>query len=428
MFRHGILVLFLFHIGSVSNLVFQLIAGRNLSKGEYGTLYAMLGFLMVFMIPMQALQTTMGHFARQLDRAGRRGDIIRLLKIWERKLLFRLLPVFMIAFLFSGQLADLFNLESDWPLVLVLASAFAFAFLQVYAGAFQGMQSFIPMTITTNGWGVAKLLLGWVAFVHIAPLAVSGLTAQMLGNMLFAIAAAAMIRSRLKPSVTTGQLLEGTDRYFFMSMLALLAFSILMNGDVVLVKILFKAQSEYGDYTRASAVTRMMVFLVQPLALALFPKVASKGVSTRGTRRTLAKALLFSAGLLLLAALFCALFPKVPLAIIFGDLADVERPAKLIRLLAFAMAPLGISFMFLNYELAQHRFRFLKPLIACALLFLLGVFCYHPSIWSVAIWLAISSCAATAMLALDIWRAGNCMGPVAEQSCLKKIEPLETGL
>lgn len=403
MFRHGILVLFLFHIGSISNLAFQLIAGRTLSRGEYGTLYAMLGFLMVFMIPMQALQTTLGHFARHLDRDGRRGDIIRLVRLWERKLFFILLPALLILFLFSGKLAVFFNLDSGWPLVLVFASAFIFAFLQVYAGAFQGMQSFVAMSLSTNGWGVAKMLLGWLAFVFIAPLAISGLTAHMLGNLLFALAAVAMLRASLKPKAESADMLEGTDKYFIMSMLSLLAFSVLMNGDVVLVKILFKAQSEYGDYTRASAVTRMMIFLVQPLALALFPKVASKGISTRGTRRTLMKALLFSALILILASAFCALVPRIPLAIIFGDIDSLERPADLIRLLAFAMAPLGIAFMLLNYELAQHRFRFLIGLGASALLFVLGVFCFHPSIWSVAVWLAISSYSALILLLLDLF-------------------------
>lgn len=400
-FKHGMGVLFLFHLGSVANLIFQFVTGRALSKGEYGILYSMLGLMLVFMIPMRALQTTMSHFTGQLKKENRRGDILRLVNLWEKKLLMVGFPLLIVLIGLSFALAPRFHLPSAWPLILVFASVFLFAFLQVYVGVFQGVQSFVWMCVTSNGWSIVRLAAAFILVILIAPLAVSGLASHLIGNIAIVGTALYILRRRFRGSNCSPLQLEATDRYFILSALALLAFSVMMNGDVVLVKIFFKKEIDYGDYARASAIGRMIVFLIQPLAMALFPKVVAKGTATKAHKKTFLRALLLSGGLIAIAAGFCAAFPQIPLRIVFGDIQSDARSADILRLISAGMAPLGLAFMILNYELAQHRFRFMIPLTLCALLFVGGVSLYHQSIWNVAYILCFAGYTTLALLLWD---------------------------
>jgi len=400
--KHGFAVLALFHVGSVANLAFQFLAGRTLSRAGYGTLYSMLGFLLVFMVPMRALQTTISHFTGHLYKENRRGDVLLLARMWENKLLITGTPLLVLAFILSIPLANYFHLTTAWPLVLVFCSAFIFSFLQLYVGALQGAQSFFWMCITSNGWSVIRLGAGLIMLLLVSATALNGLSAHLIGTVSITIIACLILRRMFKNQPASGQALDATDRYFMLSMLALLAYSVLMNGDVVLVKIFFSAEADYGDYARASAIGRMIVFLVQPLAMALFPKVVAKGVATPAHKKTLLRALLMAGGMIAIAVALCAVFPHIPLNIIFGDIASDSRSANLLRIIAAAMAPLGLAFMIVNYELAQHRFRFLFPLSACAVLFVLGIALFHASIWQVAGILCCAGYACLGLLLLDL--------------------------
>ncbi len=401
LFRHGLIVLLVFHFGSIANLVFQYVTGHALSKAEFGILYSMLSFLLVFMIPMRALQTTISHFAGHLHEQGRAGDILRLVRLWNRKLIFVGVPIALVGILLSGQLASLFHLTSAWPLVLVFSSALMFAFLQVYVGAFQGVQSFTLMCLVANGWNLIRLGIVIILVKFVAPLAISGLGAHLFGSVFVAVAGFLMLKKVVGVTEDTGAPLDETDRYFILSVVALLAFSVLMNGDVALVKIYFSEEVDYGDYARASLIGRMIVFLVQPVAMALFPKVVAKGVATSAHKRTLVKALIMSCAMIAVATAFCLLLPRLPLTIIFGDMAVDARSVRLLRVIALGMAPLALSFVLLNYELAQHRFRFMVPLTCCAVLYVGGVMVFHNSIWDVGVVLCCAGWASLALLLTD---------------------------
>jgi len=68
-----------------------------------------------------------------------------------------------------------------------------------------------------------------------------------------------------------------------------------------------------------------MVFLPQPIAWALFPKVVSDGARSAADRRTLFKAIVF-AGVIIAASLgLCLVFPKV---LLFALYKRLHRPRK----------------------------------------------------------------------------------------------------
>ena len=69
------------------------------------------------------------------------------------------------------------------------------------------------------------------------------------------------------------------------------------------------------------------------------------------------------------------------------------------------MSPLGIAYLLMNFEMAQHRFACMIPLFVCALGYVVGVTLWHDQLHYVAIVLgAVGTVAAVSLVALLPWR------------------------
>jgi hypothetical protein len=110
----------------------------------------------------------------------------------------------------------------------------------------------------------------------------------------------------------------------------------------------------------------MLVFLPQPLAGALFPKVRSDGRTSQLHVTALLKAL--GIGLLLTAGpmLVCVVLPALPLAILYGIHEPTPELIGIVRGVSLSLAPLGMIFVLMNFELAQRRFTCAIPLVLAA--------------------------------------------------------------
>ena len=388
---HSLLVMGLLHIGSAANLLFHMAMGRMLSSAEYGVLAALLGAFFIFYTPLFfSIQNTLAHFSRHLFLEGRLNDIRFLVWQWTKKCAGFGLPVLLLVFLFTRPLAGLFNLDSKLPAVLITVILFASLFMPVFAGAFQGMQHFGWMAASSNGWTVLRLVFGiplvlWVARTEYA------LIAHLLGVLICIwIGLRALCRAIPDP-VPTGQPLARAEKYFFGSFVAILFYSILMNADIVMVKIFFPEDAAYGPYAQASVIGRMIVFLSQPIVVALFPKVVAKKGMTKESLNALLKALALSGILVGSIMLFFIIWPCVPLAALFGDWNPAPETMSLVRRVILAMAPLSLIFLAMNFELAQNRFALLLPMGLASALFVCGFILYHPSpVWA-AFWLLLAS-------------------------------------
>ncbi|HBA86090.1 MAG TPA: hypothetical protein DCZ95_18555 [Verrucomicrobia bacterium] len=397
--RHGLIVLVFTHAASVANLLFHVVMGRELSKEEYGVLVSMLGIILLFATPMLALQNTLAHYSRHFINDGRSSDIFRLLKQWVRRLLLVTIPLGVLAYVFRGNIASFFHLETSTIVLITVMTLLVTFFLPIFSGVLQGGESFVWMSITANGWGVIRLLLGAYLVYAYAPSALYGLAAHGIGSVISLAIGITGVLWVVRRGSTSGQAIESTDRYFLVSLATLLAFSMLMNSDAMLVKHYFIQVEDYGNYARASTIGRTMVFLVQPIVVAMFPKVVSRGEWSNAHARTLTRALFYSAVMVLSAAIVCSIFPQIPLLVLFKDAAPTAQSMALVRGVCWAMAPLALTFILMNFELAQHRFECTIPLVVCAGLYYGGVALFHQSLWQM-IWVfgAASFCSMVALL------------------------------
>jgi O-antigen/teichoic acid export membrane protein len=183
---------------------------------------------------------------------------------------------------------------------------------------------------------------------------------------------------------------EGIPSYFFLSLIALAAFSFLMNGDMLMVKHFFSPETA-GNYAQISTIARTIVFLPMPIAGALFPKVVSEGAITQYDVKLLVKAIVFASIIIALAAGLAALVPWLPLKILYPATSPAAELLKAISYAVWAMAPLAMVYILLNFELAQKRFLITAILIFAGMVFGLGIYFFHNTIFNVIASLAIAN-------------------------------------
>lgn len=377
--RHSFIVFFFTHAASAANMLFQMVMGWNLSVAEYGILSSMLGLMMVIAAPIGAIQNTLAHFTGNLIREGRIGNIGVLVRQWTNRILLISCPLFIILLVLRNPLASFFHLATPWPLILVGLALFVSVLSPVFGGVLQGMQAFILMGFPSLANGFVRLCLCAFLVLAVAPNAVSGLSAHAAG----ALCATALIYLFYRRLPQTGQadtITERSDKYFWASLAAIFSFAILMNMDVVLVKHYFKDPADFGNYARASMIGKTIVFLVQPIAGAMFPKVVSRGNMADEHKFTYLKAVGMTGLIVIAGVLFCTIFPQVPLLILYRDHAPTIEMIALVRLVCWAMAPLGLVFLLMNFELAQHRLACVIPLALCAAAFVGGIVLFHNSL------------------------------------------------
>ncbi|MGD9873431.1 MAG: hypothetical protein AB7T27_04090 [Kiritimatiellia bacterium] len=414
--RHSLIVMIFTHAGSAANMIFHMVMGRELPKAEYGIMSSMLGLGLILATPMMALATTLAHYTAQLREQGNTGAARQLMRYWLKRLAPFSLAFLALGLFFSGPIADFFNLQSRMP---VMITALIFSVLipsPVFPGILQGLQSFVWMSLAYNAWGVIRLLLGTALVLMFGGLAVYPLAAQFIGYALGLVFGWLVIRRELCHEPETPVAIHGTDSYFLRSLIVLTGFAFLMNADIVMVKHYF-APEEAGLFAQVATIGRIMVFLVQPIAGAMFPKVISGGEISRGHAVTLLRAIVFSVLITLAAVAACLLLPWLPLRIIFGIAAPSAEQILLLRVVVCAMAPLGITFLLLNYELAQRRFGPAWPLVACAALYAAGVARWHGNVLHVAFVLGavslLSLAAITTGIGMQTLRAARREAPRA---------------
>ncbi|MDD5482807.1 MAG: hypothetical protein PHP98_04055 [Kiritimatiellae bacterium] len=405
LFRHSLIVFFFTHAASAANIFFQMVMGWNLSVAEYGVLCSMLGLLMVVATPMTAVSNTLAHFAGNLIRENRIGNVHALTRQWLNRILLVSVPLMALLVILRHPLASFFHLASPWPLLLVGAALFLSVLAPVFGGVLQSMQKFVLLGFPGLASAFTRLLLGAALVLAVTPRAVSGLAAHAAGALCGTALIYFFYRRQMPIAAPTDGSNEKTDRYFWASAAALFSFAVLMNMDVVLVKRYFTDPEDYGNYARASTIARTLVFLVQPIAGAMFPKVVSRGGLNGEQQGTLFRALALAGLIIGGAVFFCTFFPQIPLLILYRDFAPSPEMLSLVRLVCWAMAPLGLVFILMNFELAQHRLACVFPLAACAAVFIGGIVLFHDSLRQVVqVFISVSFLTLIMFVIMFLWK------------------------
>jgi O-antigen/teichoic acid export membrane protein len=396
--RHGLLLVILNGIANVANVAFHMVMGRALTGDQYGILAALLNLMLVLATPLDALRNAMAHFAARAHRLESPALARAIARRWCIRIGLLAAPAGVGLWLLRGTVADFFHLANPAPIIVVSVFLPAFMLLPVLAGILQGLQCFWWFGGIVHGVSLLRLALGWSAVALIAATAYHAVLAQGIAMMAGAVTAFFAVGWVTRGSRGRVEATRGIGPYFLKAMLMLAGYGVLMNSDVMLVRH-FHPESA-GEFAWAATIGRSVVFLPMPIAMAMFPKVISAGTASRSSRLTALKALGLVAGMIAAGVAVSLIWPWLPLLILYGVKDPSPALEHLVRMVILAMSPLGISYLLLNFEMAQHRFRTVPWLLALAAAYIGGVWLWHPSVLAIV---AVLGAAATASAALYVW-------------------------
>lgn len=399
---HSIIMLGGAQIGAVFTLAFQLVMVRMLGGQEYGVMAAMMGLLMMVGVPVSALGTTVMHYTAHYVRDGRRGRVKGLIRQMALDLLVPSALLLAGVGWWHGPLRQFFNVPAPAPLLLTAAALALSLYGTVASSVLMGLQAFGLVSTVGNLWAVVRLGVG-VVLVLLGMGATGALGSQVIGTAVGTGATLWVCWRLIGPEAAAGGRDAATYGYFLRCMVALAAYGVLSNADVILAKRYFEPEAA-GAFAKAAMVARIVFFLPQPVAAALFPKVVSSGDASHASGRLLLKAVGMVAAITAAAALFCTLFPAWTLRVIAGVRDPALVPVTVGMVWAFA--PLGILVVLLNYELAQRRFVVTLPLTLCAVGYVVAVDRWHVRLTDIPLALGVATTMGLALtLACLPWRS-----------------------
>jgi len=390
-------------VGNVANFTFQILLMRMLSPNDYGSLMAIFALWMALSGPLTALGLSVTHFSAHFMQDGARPRIKAMLSWLLQKGVMLSLLVGVVMFFSRHILATWLNLPGTWAVMGVMICLCLSLFTVFTMGVLNGVQAFGWSAVSGMSWCGARLLLvvplvWWVSTWQMALLAhVIGLA---FGLMITFIGVSKCLNGvRAKPVRV-----DGFYAYSWQFFLAMAGYSVMSTADVVLVKRFFDPGFA-GAFAKSVVLARMVFFLPQPIATALFPKVVSKGESSMSSRKILLKA----SGLVLLvvgvAGAACLVLAPWLLKWVAGSAAP--DAVGWFRGMVLALSPLALIMVLINYELAQRRFAVMVPLLVCAIGYVAAGLIWHESVWQIIGALGVSSIVALLWVSRCVWKGAR---------------------
>ncbi len=388
-------------IGNVLQYLFHYFISRLLGPVEYGAFTSLLGLSVIVAVPAGIMQTVVTQYVSVSFAHEEMSRVSSLFRNAFIYLSFASAGVFGLMVLASSPIAAFLNVSSAFP-VVAMGSIFLFTGAGTAVSAtLQGLQRFhilAAIAIASPGVriaaGVALIALGWGAAGALGATTVTNLFALALG--LYFLRDILRVRG-----VESGISLRTASRYTSIVFAGTLAFAILTNGDLIIVKHFFSVE-QAGYYSAASVLGKIILFFPSTIAILMFPKTARRFALGKASVDLARKSILITLVLCGFAALVLALFSTVAVQILFG--AQYTESESLVGWYGATMGLYALVQVFLAYYLSQEEPRFVWLLAAAAIALTGLVSVFHENLLQVILLLAMS--ALVVLIVSEIWLGG----------------------
>jgi O-antigen/teichoic acid export membrane protein len=350
--RVGTLLFVASIISNFLSLLFQVTMGRMLAPADYGTMNALLSTFMIAVIPFTTISMVLTREVSFHRAHGQLASVRRLFQWTYKRVGLVGLPALAAFILLSPAVRQFLQIDTTTPLILLGVVIFVAVSFPVNLAFLGGLQHFVSMAITSGLLGPLKytlcvlfVVLGW------------GINGVFIGHIfcylgLFFISYRPLRRALSRMTGST----EKPRRVFataYPELLANLAFALMTQFDLVLVKHLFSSDL-VGTYAVAAVFGRAVMYLPAGLILALFPIVAENYALNQDQTNILWKALAYTLVFSGCGTLLYWLFPGAILGMLFPG--KYLESASLLALYGAAMLPMALLLITMNFHIARgHR-------------------------------------------------------------------------
>ena len=385
--RQGLVLILSMAVMNGANWLYHVVMSRALGPAGYGGLSALLGLLFIMTVPATTIQMGLSALVARREVGGDGSFFATVLTRWLGGFLLLGLVLSVVPLLLSPWLATLLRLASPVPVMIAGTVLISWLPLPVVRGLLQGAQRFRTLGASFVTEGLLKL--GIAALLVSIGLGLSGAVAAISLGALGALALTVLgLRSRATRRPTS---VGPQDAAIFRSLLpyavAVAAFTLLTQSDVVLVKMLF-SPADAGVYAAASTGGKIILYLTAPLAMVMLPEAVRRQAHGEGGRPVLIRSAKYAAaaGSGMVAAYI--LVPRPIMHVLFGS-AYVEG-APLLWLVGLGMLAAELALLGVYYLLGMGRSAVLRWVIVQALVFPVVLWLFANSLETVAVLVALA--------------------------------------
>lgn len=376
-------------------------AGR-MPKEEYGVFTTLLQILNQMAIPAAGLQLTFVHQTvcaeTDADRARLTGAMRALMK--GTFFLWGLMAVLALGF--SDALLTRFQIANPAALWVTLLLGLASLWSPIILGVLQGRQNFLWLGWASMLNGLTRLGSVAVIVLLLGGWAAGGMTGALLGMMVAVGIGLWQTADLWRGRAARFDWLPWLKRMVPIT-LGFGAVTFMLTQDMLVVQEFFPRE-ETGYYGAAGMIGRALYFFTAPVAAVLFPKLVQSAARAEKTS-VLAQAVGATAVLGVGAAVFCTLFPTLPLRLVYDE--TFLKVAPLVPLFAWCMLPLIISSVLVNNLLARERFAAVPCLVAVAAGYYVALQLQHDSFETIIQTLGIYGSVLLAVCLFFSWHEGR---------------------
>lgn len=407
--QQGVVLMGATTAANVLQYVFHAFMSRALGPTEYGVLTSLLALYVIVSVPAGIAQTVITQYVarfRALSEtakvAGVFGDTVKYLSLAG-------VVIFILVILASAPIASFLNVPALAP-VVVMASVFVVSGgSTAVLGTLQGLQRFFVISATGFLTSVFRLAAG-ILFVLAGWGAAGALGATTVSTFLAALVGLVFLRDVIRAKSESHGLPLGTiSRYTGIVLVGTLAFTVLTNIDLIVVKHYF-TPDEAGYYSAASTLGKIILFFPGAISTVMFPKTSHR-FALGQTASDLARQSMWAIlGLCGFAAVVLALFPTPAVHLLFGSQYDAS--ISLVGLYGATMGLYALVQMLMAFYISQEEARFVWLLAGVTIALGIGLAVYHVTLVQVILSLAAS--AIGVLVISEVWLGGLGLLPRAK--------------
>ena len=380
LFKASSLVLMGTMVGNIFHYVFQITMGRMLTVSTFGEMNALLSVMVIFGVPFASITSFLVKNVATYDALSltkRTNDLI--IKSYKNLLAAGCI-MFLTGAFFSSYLSKYLKIDSVIPVILLFLSIVASICIPINTGILQGLHKFKMLSFVSAGGGIFRYLLCFF-LVYLG----LGLIGVMIGIILTVVLIGVISFMPIANHLKLGR--EYIDEKYnnllpviIPIFIANLAFAILTQSDIILVKYIFTPH-EAGIYSSAAIIGRTVMYLPGAIVISLFPMVASNKARDEGTLHLILKALAMTIALSGTGTLALYLFPDFIVSLFFGN--RFSSAAYIIGLFAIAMLPMAFLMIIMHYNMAKGGKYFAYIMLLGSVMQVVGIVYFHDSLITV---------------------------------------------
>lgn len=372
--------------GGLSGVLYMLVhaaLGRMMDEVAYAQVVSLLGLMSVLSVLSVAMENTIARYIAEHAHLQAEDLWVTVFKRAISKITIFASLGLLIWCAISPWLRTFFDAPNVMAVIWVGVIAWITLYRPVVNGALQGGQQF--------GWvAVIQILTAGLRLIFCIIAAKLGFEAS---GVLGAVAASAFISILpgllpIRKALGEHGVVQEYDsrpiyRYFWPVLLGQGALYLLMFGDVML-SARFLADQDLAVYGKAATLSRIVLFLAQPVAIAMFPRAVNSD-----NPKLFYAPLIFAGLCSFSAALIISLVPRIPMTLLYG----IQDPAYLVAAswYVWAAVPLSLIAIAVKYLWARSRTRQVLLLVPLVLAYLAGLFFFHETPYQMMACLAAGS-------------------------------------